>query len=232
MDSDKAFLSSCRGIIFDLDGTLLDTAEGVLASVRYTTDAMGYPPLSEQVMQTFIGPPVKRSLIAAYGISEEEADRATEIFRSRYKDFDLFKAHPYPGIMELLPRLKRKGFLMGIATLKREDYACTLLEHFGIDRYCDSICGSDFASQMQKRDVLNKCLGKLGLSPGEAVLIGDTASDGDGAGQAGTSFLAVTYGFGFHTAADWEPYRPVFTADTAGQIEQFFCNQMTTQNAR
>lgn len=216
-----AFESPFRGIIFDLDGTLLDTAEGVLASVRYTTDAMGYLPLSDEVMHTFIGPPVKRSLIAAYGISEAEADRATEIFRDRYKNTDLFKAHPYPGIMELLPRLKQKGFLMGVATLKREDYACTLLEHFGIDRYCDSICGSDFASQMQKKDVLSKCLAALELPPKKALLIGDTASDGDGAGEAGVPFLAVTYGFGFHTANRWKPYRPVFTAATVSQIAQF-----------
>lgn len=88
------------------------------------------------------------------------------------------KATPYDGLSELLRSLKREGYLVGVATLKREDYALTLLEHYQISNYCDCICGSDFASKMQKTDVLDKCLKGLNLSPGEAVLIGDTASDG------------------------------------------------------
>ena len=135
-----------RGIIFDLDGTLLDTAKGVLESVLYTTKTMGYEPPREDMMKTFIGPPIKHSLIKVYGIDEEEANRATEIFRNRYKDYDLLKATPYDGLIELLRSLKREGYLIGVATLKREDYALTLLEHYQISNYCDCICGSDFAS--------------------------------------------------------------------------------------
>lgn len=74
-------------------------------------------------MKTFIGPPIKHSLIKVYGIDEEEANRATEIFRNRYKDYDLLKATPYDGLIELLRSLKREGYLVGVATLKREDYA-------------------------------------------------------------------------------------------------------------
>lgn len=210
-----------KGVIFDLDGTLLDTAEGVLASVRYTTKTLGYPPLSDEVMRTFIGPPVKRSLIEAYHLDEEEANRATEVFRDRYKDYDLLKARPYDGIMALLGQLKHQGYLVGVATLKRDDYAHTLLKHFGIDRYCDAICGSDFASKMRKADVLNNCLQEIGLSAGEAVLIGDTSSDGTGAETAGVDFLAVTYGFGYRTAPEWSVYHPVFTAENVKQIGTF-----------
>lgn len=208
-------------IIFDLDGTLLDTSEGVLSSIRYTIREKGYAPLSDEVMRTFIGPPVKRSLTAAYGLGEEEADEATGIFRNRYKNFDLFKAVPYEGIMELLGQLKEQGYLIGVATLKREDYAVTLLKHFGIAEYCDSICGSDFASKMLKIDVLNKCLRELNLSKDEAVLIGDTASDGTGAGLAGMDFIAVTFGFGPRTAEEWSAFTPVFTADSVPQIGEF-----------
>ena len=210
-----------RGIIFDLDGTLLDTSEGVLASVRYTTNAMGYKPLNEEVMRTFIGPPVKHSLMRVYDLSSEEADRGTEIFRNRYKDFDLLKAVPYDGIIELLKHLKEKGYLVGVATLKREDYATTLLQHFHISDYCDSICGSDFASKMMKRDVLHKCLSQLGLSPEESVLIGDTSSDGIGAEQIGTDFIAVTYGFGPTTKEDWSSYHPILTAENPYEIADF-----------
>lgn len=210
-----------RGIIFDLDGTLLDTAEGVLSSVRYAVEVMGYEPLSDEVMRTFIGPPVKHSFIRVYGLDDAEAAKATEVFRNRYKGHDLMKAVPYAGIMELLKKLKEEGFLVGVATLKREDYAILLLEHYHISDYCDCICGSDFDSKMLKIDVLQNCLAKLELSPKETVLIGDTSSDGTGAAQAGTDFIAVTYGFGPSTEEEWSPFHPVFTAGKPEAIGAF-----------
>lgn len=217
-----------RGIIFDLDGTLLDTAEGVLESVRYTTRMMGYETPDESVMQTFIGPPIKHSLMQVYHIDEEEADRATEIFRNRYKNHDLLKAVPYEGLMKLLEDLKKEGYLIGVATLKREDYAVTLLTHYHISDYCDCICGSDFASKMQKADVLNKCLGGLNLSPGEAVLIGDTASDGNGARMTGTDLIGVTYGFGPSTPDGWKEFDPVYIAGRPADIGLFLGLQQET----
>lgn len=210
-----------RGIIFDLDGTLLNTEEGILSSVRYATDAMGYEPLSDEVMRTFIGPPVKHSLMRVYGLDDAEAAKATEVFREQYKNHDLLKSTPYEGIIELLKNLKEKGFLVGVATLKRQDYAVILLDHFHISDYCDCICGSDFASKMLKIDVLRNCLEQLRLTPDEAILIGDTASDGTGAAQAGTDFLAVTYGFGPDTREGWEPFHPVFTAGNTEEIGDF-----------
>ena len=211
-----------RGIIFDLDGTLLDTSEGVLSSVRHTIKTMGYRELPEETLLTFIGPPVKRSLMEHYGLDDAEADRATAVFRDQYKNVDLLKARPYDGILPLLDRLKSRGFLIGVATLKREDYALTILEPFGIAERCDLICGSDFASKMQKVDVLHKCLDGLNLSPKEALLIGDTASDAGGAKAAGTDFMAVTFGFGPKTKKEWEErYSPVFTAERVSEIAEF-----------
>lgn len=207
-----------RGIIFDLDGTLMNTEEGVLSSVRYTAEKMGYPLLSDDIMRTFIGPPVKHSLIRWYGLDEDEATAATEVFRSHYKDCDLLKAIPYDGILALLEKLKQEGYLVGVATLKRTDYAITLLEHYGIAGYCDSICGSDSANKLKKCDVLRLCLEKLGLSCEEGVLIGDTPLDGAGAAQAGTAFIGVTYGFGPSSAGDWEEFHPVFVAESPQAI--------------
>ncbi|MGI6055105.1 MAG: 3-deoxy-manno-octulosonate cytidylyltransferase, partial [Clostridium sp.] len=210
-----------RGILFDLDGTLLNTAEGVFSSVRHTVEALHYPPLEEKVLRTFIGPPVKQSLIRAYGLNEQEADRATNLFRDRYKNHDLLKAEPYPGILDLLSWLRKEGFLIGVSTLKREDYALTILEHFQIAPLCDVICGSDFASKMTKADVIRKCLQTLNLSPDEAVLIGDTGSDGTGALETGVDLIGVTYGFGPTESSGWQKFSPILVAETAGQIRDF-----------
>lgn len=211
-----------KGIIFDLDGTLLDTSEGVLASIRHTIKTMNYRELPLETLLTFIGPPVKRSLMKHYGLTDQEADEATEVFRQQYKNKDLLKAKPYDGILELLKALKDQGFLVGVATLKREDYSHTILEHFGIAKLCDLICGSDFESRMTKTDVLRKCLSGLGLESSEALLIGDTSSDGNGAKEAGTDFMAVTFGFGYKTKEAWEKhFSPVFTAADTGEIADF-----------
>ena len=203
-----------KGIIFDLDGTLLDTSEGVLASIRHTIKTMNYRELPLETLLTFIGPPVKRSLMKHYGLTDQEADEATEVFRQQYKNKDLLKAKPYDGILELLKALKDQGFLVGVATLKREDYAHTILEHFGIAKLCDLICGSDFESRMTKTDVLRKCLSGLSLEPSEALL--------NGAKEAGTDFMAVTFGFGYKTKEAWEKhFSPVFTAADTGEIADF-----------
>lgn len=210
-----------RAILFDLDGTLMNTAEGILASIRYTTEVMGYKPMSDDQMRTFIGPPVRSSLKSYYQLTDEEADQANEIFRNRYKDHDLLLASPYEGIMELLKKLKEEGYLVGVATLKREDYAIRLLEHYHISDYCDTICGGDFACKFGKDDVLRLCLERLQLTADEVILIGDTASDGNGAHDMQIDFLAVTFGFGPKTVKDWERFHPVFVADSAAAIGQF-----------
>lgn len=210
-----------RGILFDLDGTLMDTAEGILASIRYTTETLGYEPLSEDVMRTFIGPPVRNSLQRTYHLSDEEADKANEVFRNRYKDHDVLLASAYDGIENLLKELKNQGYLIGVATLKREDYAKKLLDHYHISDYCDTICGGDFEGKFLKADVLNLCLERLGLTREEAVLVGDTASDGNGARIVGTDFIAVTFGFGPDSAEKWAEFNPVFVADSAKEIGTF-----------
>lgn len=214
-----------KAIIFDLDGTLLNTEEGVLSSVRHAITVMGYPALSDEVMRTFIGPPVKIALMNTYHLEETEAAKATEVFRNQYKNHDLLKAIPYDGMMALLADLKAQGYLIGVATLKRDDYAHTILEHFQMDLFCDSICGSDFESKMRKKDVLLQCMKELGVSKEEALLIGDTASDGQGAEAANVDFLAVTYGFGHKTKAEWSPFHPIFTAHSVEHIREFLISQ-------
>mgnify|MGYP000609292947 CR=1 FL=1 len=135
-----------RGVIFDLDGTLSIHPRRLCERAPHV-EALGKPALDEATLRTFIGPPVKLSLIRLYGLDEDAANHATEIFRTQYKDHDLLKAEPYAGIKDLIRALRAQGCKIGVATLKREDYALTLLEHYHFTELCDSICGSDFASK-------------------------------------------------------------------------------------
>ena len=103
-----------KAILFDLDGTLLDTSEGVISSVQYTIDTLGYEKLDVGQMRSFIGPPVHRRLREIYGISEEESLRAMNIFRSHYGGDDLLKAHAYEGMKDLLLYLHEKAISLAL----------------------------------------------------------------------------------------------------------------------
>ena len=109
--------------VFDVDGTLLDTTEGVLASVKYTIDKMGFEPLSEDVLKTFIGPPIQDSFAKAYNLSGDILQDIATCFRNRYKDYELLKAVPYDGIYEVFDKLMERNVKLAVATYKRQDCA-------------------------------------------------------------------------------------------------------------
>ncbi|MDD6194957.1 MAG: HAD-IA family hydrolase [Lachnospiraceae bacterium] len=192
-------------ILFDLDGTLLDTSVGVLKAVKYTIDKMGLPPVEDEIMKTFIGPPIYESFQSVYQLSQEQVDEATETFRDAYKDRFLLEATPYEGIYELLDFLKEQGCKLAVATNKRHDYTMKLLEHFDFPRRFDYILGSDFANTMKKADIIKTCLKELQVTDSKnAIIVGDTIHDYNGAQIAGVRFVGIDYGFGFKAQEDYE----------------------------
>lgn len=188
---------TAKAVLFDLDGTLLDTSEGVLTSVRYTLRQMGCPEIDEQQMRGFIGPPIQISLHTIAGFSEEEALFGADIFRDYYKREALMLATPYPGIIELLKQLRELGVKTGVATYKREDYAIDLLRHFGIADLMDVIHGADMEGKLTKADIVELCIKELNEPKPHTILVGDTDHDAKGAEAAGVEFVAVSWGFGY-----------------------------------
>lgn len=209
--------------VFDVDGTLLDTTEGVLSSVKYTIEHFGFEPLSEQRLKKFIGPPIQNSFADAYGLSGDILQEIASVFRNRYKDVDLLKAKPYDGIYEAMDSLVKKDVKIAVATYKRQDYAERILRHFGFDRYTDIMYGADHENKLKKRDIIEKCIRDSGISDySSAVMIGDSDNDAIGARDIGVSFIAVTYGFGFDNAADAMEFPNVGIAETPAEIVNFF----------
>ncbi len=195
-----------RNVIFDLDGTLLDTREGIIESVKHAGKELGYSELPYETLLKFVGPPIQQSFMEHYGCDKETAQKAADLFRDYYKTVALLKAEPYEGIYELCEKLKANGIRMSVATYKREDYAVMLLKHFGFDKYCDPIHGSDNSNVLKKEDIVRMCREEMGSEKEDSVLVGDTEHDARGALQAGTPFIAVTYGFGFKTSKDVNGY--------------------------
>lgn len=192
-----------KAAVFDLDGTILDTSEGILASVKYTIHKFGFRPLDETQLRTFIGPPIQNSFARAYNLKGPILQEIATVFRNHYKDIDLLKAKSYEGIYDVFEALIKHGIRPAIATYKRQDYAVTILTHFGFDQYTDIMYGADHENKLRKKDIIEKALSDAGVSNyEEAVMIGDSDNDAIGAAETGTGFVGVTYGFGFRTADD------------------------------
>lgn len=209
--------------VFDVDGTLLDTTEGVLASVQYTIDHFGFESLSKQQLKKFIGPPIQNSFANAYGLSGDILQEIAGVFRNRYKDVDLLKAVPYDGIYEAMERLVEHGVKIAVATYKRQDYAEKILRHFGFDRFTEIMYGADHENKLKKRDIIEKCIRDSGISDySSVVMIGDSDNDAIGARDIGVNFIAATYGFGFENAQEAMRYPNIGIAASPLEIVNYF----------
>ena len=208
--------------LFDLDGTLLDTGEGVLGSVETVIANEGRPPLDAETLRTFVGPPIQKSFARVFDLDEREAKRWAAHFRDLYSTENLLKAKLYDGILDVFAQLNQRGIPIAVATYKRQDYMLKLLRHFGFDRYTSHLFGSDMAGELTKADIIAIAAESLGVAHDDALMIGDTAHDALGAQQVGMAFLAVTYGYGFKSAADTGEHPCVGVADSPMGILDYF----------
>jgi phosphoglycolate phosphatase len=210
--------------IFDLDGTLLDTSNGIVEAIHSTIKAENLPQLPQEVMRGFIGPPIQDSFAKTYNLSEEQAFQLSLKFREIYVQPEyILNAEPYCGIFETFEKLCSWGIKLAVATYKREDLATFLLNSFGFNKYTTAFYGADFNNTLKKVDIIKKCLdnGKID-DYNSAVMIGDSYHDALGAKQLGVPFLGVTYGFGFKTTEEKNAYPHIGFVNNAHDIIKYF----------
>lgn len=187
-----------EAVIFDLDGTLVDTSAGIFDTARYTMRELGLnPEVPMERMRRFIGPPLEECFRTVYNLDDSLIARACPIYRKRYHERGQYLGAVYDGMPEVLRRLRKQGFLLGVATLKNERVARSLLVHFGLAGFFSSIHGDLEEGGRSKADVLGLVLRDFSLPADQAVLVGDTGHDERGAEEARMPFVAVRYGFGF-----------------------------------
>lgn len=193
-----------RYILFDLDGTLADTSKGIYGAFDAAVRELGLPPLGEDARQGLIGPAIKGSFERLYGLSDGEASRAADVFRTYYaQPHYLNAASLYPGVEDALRSLWEAEYMLGVATNKREDCAEELLASFGIQKLFACTSGSIQGTFETKDAIVKRCADGMGVTDGsEAVLVGDTNADREAAEANDIDFIAVTYGFGFQLAQD------------------------------
>ena len=184
-----------KAILFDLDGTLTDSGEGIINCAQMTLERFGLPVPPREEMQVFVGPPLGDTFVK-FGIPEERTQEAIDIFRSRYVPIGKYENHPYPGIRELLEALKAQGHRLFVATSKPEVTAIEVLEHFDLAKYFDLICGASFdQSRTTKSEVIAFLLEQNGRID-NAVMVGDTEFDVLGAAAHGIPTIGVSWGYG------------------------------------
>ncbi len=182
-------------VLFDLDGTITDSGEGIINCCELALRHYGLPVPSREEMRVFVGPPLHETF-QKFGVPAEECDNAVAVFRSRYTTVGIYENTPYPGIRELLEALTANGNRLFIATSKPEVMANRVLEHFDLNKYFELVCGATMdRSRIEKSDVIAYLLEYVGGAE-NTVMVGDTAFDVTGAASHGIPTIGVAWGYG------------------------------------
>lgn len=209
-------------VLFDVDGTLLDTREGIVSAILHTMKIFSLDIPDQSILYSLIGPPMQFSLKKLYNLSDAAAMEMANVFRDVYKTDDfLFNAIPYDGIYMLLESLINNKVKIGIATYKRYDYAKRLLYEKNFDQYTNFFYGSDFEGRLSKSDIIRECLINMEcIDFNKAVYIGDGDSDGKSSNEVGMNFIAVTYGYGFKNFEDANKYHPIAVVQDCKMLKE------------
>ena len=205
-------------LLFDLDGTLTDSTEGIVRCLEYALERMGFDIPDDT--NKFLGPPLYRSFAEFCGMNEEQVNEAVRIFRERYSTVGLFENRVYEGVPEMLKRLRDGGKRIMVATSKPEVYAVRIFDRFGLSQFFEIVGGANInGTRNDKDEVIEYVLGKAGISDRSSVLmIGDRRQDVIGAHKTGLKCMGILWGFGSieeltEAGADFIAETPIKAAD-------------------
>ena len=210
-------------ILFDLDGTLTESGEGITKSVQYALERIGKPEADLEKLKAFVGPPLTEMFMKYAQVDEETAKKAVEIYRERYSVTGIFENAVYPGIEDMLAQLKKKGYILAVASSKPEVYVKKILDHFGLTQYFTEIGGSEMdGRRTNKTEVIEDVLCRLNMDKHreQVIMIGDKEHDVYGARKAGLECIAVSFGYG--TKEELTNAEPLKIVDSAEEIVNFF----------
>ena len=207
-------------ILFDLDGTLSASGEGITKSVQYALERMGCPEPDLRKLEVFIGPPLTEQFMAYAGWDEGRARQASRYFRERYETQGIYENRPYPGVSDLLPALRQAGKTLCVASSKPEPFVRKILRRCGLDGYFADMAGARLDETGSRKDeVIADALRRLGRweERDGVVMVGDRSHDVLGARKLGLPCVAVTYGYG--SRAELEAARPLALAASPAELE-------------
>lgn len=206
-----------RAVFFDLDGTIADSAPGILGSMQYALDKFGLHPTREQ-LRRYLGPPLQQMF--ADFLPPEQVAEGVRIYREYYGGGGLFDARIYDGIPEAFRRLSGAGVAVCLATAKPRDTALRVLDHFDLTRWFALVGGTDEeAGVADKTAVIRKNMRDGGFAPQDCLMVGDRRDDLLGAEAAGVDGLGVLYGYGSREELESHPH--IALADSPLAVAKF-----------
>lgn len=206
--------------MFDVDGTIFDTGEGVSASILYALEKMGEKPLPDETLRKFIGPPLIDGFMQFAGFSEGKANTAIAYYREFYTPKGVYMAKLYDGIESLFSDLYNAGKNLFVISSKPTVFVQKLFAKYNIDKYFKDIAEVRFDNcEISKADLIESVIKKYGLDISDTVMIGDRKFDIDGAKEIGVRSIGVTYGFG--SRDELLRHGADFIADSAEEIKKY-----------
>ncbi len=214
-------------ILFDLDGTLTESGEGIMKSAQYALGKLGKEVADWRELRPFVGPPLIGMLMKYAGVDRAAAEQGVVYYREYFQEKGIFENALYPGIPEMLKKLKEKGRALGIASSKPEPYVRQITDYFHITEYFDVITGSTMAeTRTKKSEVIEEALRRYSLQEDirpSAIMVGDKSHDILGARKAGLRCIGVLYGYG--TREEIEGADPFAVAETVEELEELLLNR-------
>ena len=217
--ADQRLFMKFKAVIFDFDGTVCETAPGIVKSARYALEAFGYTvPEDDKELEFFIGPPLLVTFQERFGADAQTAMELVKKYRERYTNQGVYESNLYKGIDNLLTALKKDGLKIGIASSKPQKYVETLLERFNVMKYFDCVCGVSFTADCEsKASIISRCMASLAVEPEEVFMVGDKRYDIEGAKANGMLSVGVLWGYG--TKFEFIEAGADFIADKPGDVE-------------
>ncbi len=204
-------------IIFDLDGTLINSKIGLENSLNYMLDKMGISLDGSSIVDQLIGPPIQDGLKNTLDFTEKQVELGVNIFREYYSQRGLYEGELYPGILDLLEELEQQGKMLYVATSKKDIFAQTVLRHFSIDRYLIDIQGAGDGGKHTKAELITRLMDRNRIIPSEeVVMIGDTRYDIVGGQANEINTIAVGYGFGNNN--ELKALKPNYFSDDVSEL--------------
>ena len=210
-----------KTILFDLDGTLTDSGEGIINCVIYALERFGLPIPEKESLRYFVGPPLHESFVKQ-GVPADRAEEAVAVYRERYVPIGMFENTPYPGVREMLEALKAAGHTLYVASSKPEWMCVKILEHFDLAKYFEMICGATMdTSRTNKEAVIEYLIQENGRAD-NMIMVGDTKFDVLGAKAHGIPCIGVSWGYGL--VEDMEQAGAAAIAFTMDQLQEKLLN--------
>lgn len=207
-------------VLFDLDGTILDSAPGITATLAYTFEQLGVPVPTPAELLEYVGPPLLDSFRDLAGLTMQEADEALQVYREKYLENGALDSVVFPGMPTLLRDVGASTAHSSLATSKPERPATVMLDHFGLTQHLDVITGASAdETRSTKRDVVAEALVRLkaiGADLSNPVMIGDRRHDVEGAGENDVPTIFVEWGYGTPD----EAAGAIAVVSTAGELRE------------